>query len=110
MYKFTKFISTYTDYGHQSKIGVPSFEWIDKATLKIVYPNGKSDVAMLKNYNPIPAGPNERAEDLMDLCIFNGYLKEENDVYIVLAGCPFTNNFQARPFIIMLIFHWQKEH
>jgi len=78
---------------------VPSFEWVSTDSLKINYPNGNADFADLKQYNPIPVGPNERAESV-DPCIFNGYLKEESNVYITLAGCPFTNNFQAKHCII----------
>jgi hypothetical protein len=52
------------------------------------------DFANLKRYNPIPIGPNERAEDV-DPCIFNGHLEEEKNVHVTLAGCPFTKNFQV---------------
>jgi hypothetical protein len=81
-----------TAYGYPLEL--PSFEWVDKSTLKIVYPDGHADFAHLRSYNPIPVGPNERAEDV-DPCIFNGYLVEENNVHITLAGCPLTNNFQV---------------
>jgi len=87
---------TFTAYGYPLEL--PTFEWVDMSTLKIVYPNGNVDFAPLKSYNPIPVGPNERAEDV-DLCIFTGYLTEEENVHITLAGCPFTNNFQVIFFV-----------
>jgi len=92
----TKFLN-YTVYGLPLE-EVPSFEWVSSDSLKIIYPNGNVDFANLKQYNPIPVGPNERAESV-DPCIFNGYLKEESNVYITLTGCPFTNTFQANTII-----------
>ncbi len=79
-------------YGNQSE--TPIFEWVNAASLKIIYPNGKVDFADLKKYNPIPVGPNERSE-AVDPCIFNGFLREESKVYITLAGCPFAETFQV---------------
>ncbi len=81
-----------TAVGYQS--GAPEFEWVNGASLKIIYPNGNVDFADLKKYNPIPVGPNERS-DAVDPCIFNGFLREESDAYITLAGCPFANTFQV---------------
>jgi hypothetical protein len=49
----------------------------------------------LRRYNPIPAGPNERAEDI-DSCIYDGYLKDESDVYVTVTGCASSNNFQVK--------------
>ena len=84
------FYLTALGYHHEA----PIFEWVNSASLKIIYPNGNEDFADLKKYNPIPVGPNERAE-AVDPCIFNGFLREESNVYITLTGCPFTNTFQV---------------
>ena len=73
---------------------LPTFEWVDLYALKIVYPDGNIDFAYLKRYNPIPIGPNERAQDV-DPCIFRGLLEQEKTVHVTLAGCPFTKNFQV---------------
>ena len=89
---------TLTDYGHMQD--VPSFEWVNKETIEIFYPNGNMDSALLKKYNPIPKGPFERPEDV-DPCIFHGFLNNEKNVYVVLAGCPFTHTFQATHFFTL---------
>ena len=62
--------------------------------LKVTFPDGQEDVAVLKRYNPIAVGPNEREEDV-DQCIFDGYLSEEKDVYVTVTGCPSTGNFDV---------------
>jgi hypothetical protein len=75
----------------------PTFSWIQKPepVLAITYPNGLSDVAVLKNYNPIPVQSNERQEDI-DTCIYDGYLSNEIDVYVTLTGCAHTDTFNVR--------------
>jgi hypothetical protein len=85
-------VSPQTAYGYP--LDLPTFEWVDLYALKIVFPDGNVDFAYLKRYNPIPVGPNERAEDV-DPCIFNGHLEHEKTVYVTLVGCPFTKNFQV---------------
>ena len=76
----------------------------DQAILKITYPDGNVDFALLKEYNPIPSGVNERLEDV-DQCIYNGYLQEESNVYITLVGCANTYNFQViHP--LKLLYDW----
>jgi hypothetical protein len=62
--------------------------------LKITFPDGSEDTAVLKRFNPIPAGPNEREEDV-DPCIFDGYLRQEDDSYVTVTGCPLTGNFDV---------------
>jgi len=62
--------------------------------LKVTFPNGEEDIAALKRYNPIPIGPNERAEDV-DQCIFDGYLSQEEAVYVTVTGCPSSGNFDV---------------
>jgi len=63
----------------------------------VTYPSGLSDIAVLKNYSPIPVQSFERQEDV-DTCIYDGYLSNENDVYVTLTGCAHTNTFNASTF------------
>jgi hypothetical protein len=56
---------------------------------------GSNEVAVLKQFNPIPRGSNEREEDI-DRCIFEGFLRNEEKVYVTLTGgCPFENSFDV---------------
>ncbi len=77
--------------------GVPTFSWLQnpEPVLKITYPNGQSDIAVLKSFNPIPVQSYEREEDV-DTCIYDGYLALEKDVYVTLTGCAHTNTFNVR--------------
>ena len=76
--------------------GVPTFSWLQspQPVLKITYPNGQSDIAILKNFNPIPVQSYEREEDV-DTCIYDGYLANESDVYVTLTGCAHTDTFNV---------------
>ncbi len=57
-----------------------------------------SDVAILKQINPIPRSLNEREEDV-DNCIFEGFLEKEDKVYVTLTGgCPFEETFDVSLF------------
>ena len=83
---------------------LPSFSW-EKVNsrqavplLRITFPDGSDDYAVLKSFNPIPLGRDEREEDV-DKCIFEGYLMNEKDVYVTLAGCVNSDTFQVSPFI-----------
>jgi hypothetical protein len=62
--------------------------------LKVTFQDGQEDIAVLKRYNPIPVGPNEREENV-DQCIFDGYLADEKDVYVTVTGCPLSGNFDV---------------
>lgn len=77
--------------------GVPTFSWLQspQPVLKITYPNGQSDIAILKNFNPIPVQSYEREEDV-DTCIYDGYLANESDVYVTLTGCAHTDTFNIQ--------------
>ncbi len=79
---------------------LPSFYW-EKANarqfyplLKISFPDGSEDYAVLNAFNPIPLGRDEHEEDV-DNCIFDGYLMNEKDVYVTMAGCADSNTFQV---------------
>jgi len=76
---------------------IPKFTWIHapEPVLKITYPGGDYDVAILKQYNPIPLQPNERLEDV-DACIYDGYLAKEEDVYVTVTGCAHSDTFDVR--------------
>ena len=63
--------------------------------MKITFPDGTEDYAVLQRYNPIPQGRDELEEDI-DQCIFDGYLLNENDVYVVMAGCPNSDSFEVK--------------
>ena len=81
---------------------MPSFDWSEKffpedevPVLRIRFPDGgDDDIALLKPFNPIPLGLNERAEDV-DSCIFHGFLQKEKATYVTVTGCPESNNFQV---------------
>jgi hypothetical protein len=46
-------------------------------------------------FNPIPRGRNEKEEDI-DGCIFDGFLRTEDKVYVTLTGgCPFEDSFEV---------------
>ncbi len=88
--------------------GVPTFEWVQDEVspdgvplLSINFHDGrKNDVAILKSFNPIPKGKNEREEDI-DNCIFDGFLRDEEKVYVTLTGgCPFEDTFDVNKYII----------
>ena len=79
---------------------MPSFSW-EKVNsrqhypmLKISFPDGSEDFAVLNTFNPIPLGDGEREEDV-DNCIYEGYLMNEKDVYITMTGCASSDNFQV---------------
>ena len=80
---------------------MPTFTWLNKASplgvplLRITFPDGgEDDVAVLKEYNPIPMGPSERSSDV-DRCIYSGILGNEKDVDVTLTGCAMSDNFQV---------------
>jgi hypothetical protein len=83
---------------------VPTFTWLEDQfspdgipLLSINFHDGKpNDVAILKQFNPIPRQRKEREENI-DKCIFNGYLRDESTVYVTLTGgCPFDKTFDVR--------------
>jgi len=89
--------------------GVPTFEWAQDEVspdgvplLSINFHDGrKNDVAILKRFNPIPEGKNEREEDI-DNCIFDGFLRDEDKVYVTLTGgCPFEDTFDVNNKLII---------
>lgn len=79
---------------------LPSFSWEKVSSrqaiplLRITFPDGSDDYAVLKAFNPIPLGRDEREEDV-DKCIFDGYLMNEKDVHVTLAGCVNSDSFQV---------------
>ena len=85
---------------HCQPEALPTFSWHDgpphqQPHLRISFPDGdKDDFAILREFNPIPLGPTERAEDV-DNCIYDGYLQDEKDVYVVVTGCINTDTFQV---------------
>jgi len=80
---------------------IPSFSWQQGPPhqvplLRIRFPDGdKDDFAILKTFNPIPLGANERAEDV-DSCIYDGYLQNESNVYVTVTGCANSDTFQVQ--------------
>ncbi len=76
---------------------LPTFSWESNEieispNLRITFPDGSEDVAVLKEFNLI----DERSfDEEIDPCIFDGFLKFENDVYVTLTGCVNTKNFQV---------------
>ena len=81
---------------------LPSFSWekvssrqTSLPSLKITFPDGTEDYTVLQRYNPIPQGHDELEEDI-DQCIFDGYLLNEKDVYVVMAGCPNSDSFEVK--------------
>ena len=88
---------------------LPSFSW-EKANarqfyplLRIAFPDGSEDYAVLNAFNPIPLGRDEREEDV-DNCIYDGHLLNEKDVYVTMAGCADSNTFQVN-LINFLVYH-----
>ncbi len=81
---------------------LPTFSWESNGieispNLRINFPDGSEDVAVLKEFNLI----DQRSfDEEIDPCIFDGFLKFEKDVYVTLTGCANTNNFQ-----VFIIFH-----
>ena len=79
---------------------LPSFSWENANSrqaiplLRITFPDGSDDYAVLKAFNPIPLGRDEREEDV-DKCIFDGYLMNEKNVHVTLAGCVNSDTFQV---------------
>ena len=78
--------------------GLPSFEW--KASkgkykyLAIHFPdNGPDDVAALKRTNPIPSTKEDKK---LDRCTFQGYLRDEQEVFAAVNGCPGSRTFEVR--------------
>jgi hypothetical protein len=81
-------------------VALPSFSWEHETSrlvplMKINFPDGSEDFAVLQTYNPIPVGADERAEEV-DNCIYDGYLMNEKDVYVTMAGCANSDNFQIQ--------------
>ena len=82
---------------------IPTFTWHESETSPTGVPllsinfndGGASDVAILKQINPIRRQPGEREEDI-DSCIFDGFLQDESKVYITLTGgCTFEDTFDV---------------
>ena len=79
---------------------LPIFSWQSEPNapvplLKVTFPDGsKDDLAVLRPYNPVPLGSNERAEDV-DSCIYDGFLQDEKSVYVTLTGCANSDKFQV---------------
>ena len=65
-------------------------------SIKITFPDGTEDFAVLQHYNPIAQGRDEQEEDI-DQCIFDGYLLNEKDVSVTVTGCPNADNFGVIP-------------
>ena len=88
---------------------MPTFSWLEDQfspdgvpLLSINFHDGKpNDVAILKQFNPIPRQQNEKEEDI-DKCIFNGNLRDEPKAHVTLTGgCPFDKNFDVRYFTFL---------
>jgi hypothetical protein len=62
--------------------------------LRVSYPKGFQDLAILKKTNPIPLGRDEREEDV-DNCIYDGFMKNEKSAYFTLTGCANSDNFEV---------------
>ena len=83
---------------NQPTIGVPSFKWVQNFVepferLIIRFPdNGTEDVALLKRTNPIPVTDYENG---VDTCIYQGYLRDEKNVFVSLNGCPRSMTFDV---------------
>ena len=82
---------------------LPSFSWKRVSgrqtaipSIKITFPDGTDDFAVLQHYNPIAQGRDEQEEDI-DHCIFDGYLLNEVDVYVTVTGCQHADNFGVIP-------------
>jgi len=74
---------------------LPTFSWESNEiemspNLRITFPDGSEDVAVLKEFNLI----DQRSfDEEIDPCIFDGVLKFEKDVYVTLTECANTNSF-----------------
>ena len=74
---------------------LPTFSWESNGieiypNLRITFPDGSEDVAVLKEFNLI----DQRSfDEEIDPCIFDGVLKFEKDVYVTLTECANTNSF-----------------
>ena len=82
---------------------MPTFTWLQAEfspagvpLLSVDFHDGKpSDVAVLKQFNPIPKQRKELEKNI-DKCIFNGHLRDESTVHVTLTGgCPFDKNFDV---------------
>lgn len=96
--KFLNTVVLFAILGLSKGSSSPQFTWLraqPQPLLKVTFQDGQEDIAVLKRYNPIPVGPNEREENV-DQCIFDGYLSDEKDVYVTVTGCPFTGNFDVQ--------------
>jgi hypothetical protein len=64
--------------------------------LRISFPDGvEDDFAVLRPYNPIPFGRNEPASS-RSKCIYDGYLTNEENVYVtVTGGCAGSKSFRV---------------
>jgi len=96
--KFIEIAVLFSILGLSAGSASPQFSWLrvqPQPLLKVTFPDGQEDLAVLKRFNPIPAGPNEREEDI-DQCIFDGYLSEEKEVYVTVTGCPLSGNFDVQ--------------
>ena len=90
---------------------LPSFEWQSGMQsrsgipfLKIQFPNnGEEENIILEQFNPIPLRDYERSEDV-DNCIFKGYLQNDPDSTVTLAGgCPFEESFEVGIFFYLIL-------
>ena len=84
--------------------GLPSFEW--KASkgkykyLAVHFPdNGPGDVVALKRTNPIPSTKEDKK---LDRCTFQGYLRDEQEVFVAVNGCPGSRTFEVRNICIVI--------
>jgi hypothetical protein len=73
--------------------------------LRISYPDfGNDDFAVLKYFNPIPLTAGETVDEIED-CIFNGFLRDEANVYVTLTGgCPGSYTFEVSNFFYILVY------
>ncbi len=87
-----------------SQDSLPSFVWLaDRKSgagvpvLAIKFPNGETDHALLRSFNPIALQPGEDP-DSVDNCIFNGSLENEKTATITITGgCPLKDkNFEVK--------------
>jgi len=81
--------------GQSQKCVSPKFTWIQTAepVLQITYPNGVSDVVTLKKLN---LQPGKRQENAAASCIYEGYMANEKDAYVSLAGCGLPDDFEVK--------------
>jgi hypothetical protein len=95
-----------------SSADLPSFEWVDDASsalplLKITFPDGnEDDFAVLKHFDIIPTGRNEDPATV-DNCIYDGYLTNENNVYVTLTGgCVCSKTFDVGSLLFLSLYHY----